>query len=154
MKTYADANALVRLYLQLHGRVEAINFVNCGDAGTAWPLLIPDLLRMEVTNAIHRMVFVSRTTGQCRVTPEAAMIGLTEFSEHLVTGVQLRRVSLTLPEIEREFDTLAARHTAREGFRTYDVIHVASALTLRCARFLSFDDKANRLAKLVGLETL
>ena len=82
------------------------------------------------------------------------MIGLSEFSEHLVTGVQLRRVSLTLPEIEREFDTLAARHTAREGFRTYDVIHVASALTLRCARFLSFDDKANRLAKLVGLKTL
>jgi hypothetical protein len=33
-------------------------------------------------------------------------------------------------------------------------MHVCSALKLRCKRFLSFDAKANALAKLVGLKTL
>jgi predicted nucleic acid-binding protein len=37
---------------------------------------------------------------------------------------------------------------------TYDIIHVASALKLKCRRFLSFDAKANTLARLAGLKTL
>jgi predicted nucleic acid-binding protein len=61
---------------------------------------------------------------------------------------------LTLTDIEREFDSLVRRHTATHGFRTYDIIHVASALKLKCRRFLSFDAKANSLARLAGLKTL
>jgi predicted nucleic acid-binding protein len=72
----------------------------------------------------------------------------------LESGTVLRNVPLTLAQIEREFDSLVARHTAAHGFRTYDLIHVASAVTLRCRRFLSFDTKANALAKLVGLATM
>ena len=57
---------------------------------------------------------------------------------------------MVLTDIESEFDSLVRRYTAKHGFRTYDIIHVASALKLRCKRFLSFDAKANALAKLVG----
>jgi hypothetical protein len=46
------------------------------------------------------------------------------------------------------------RHTAKHGFRTYDLLHVSSALLLKCDTFWSFDPKANRLAGLEGLETL
>ena len=37
------------------------------------------------------------------------------------------------------------------GFRTYDLLHVATALLLECDTFWSFDIKATRLAKLEGL---
>jgi predicted nucleic acid-binding protein len=60
---------------------------------------------------------------------------------------------LTLEDIATEYDSLVARYTAREGFRTYDVVHVASARILGCGKFLTFDDKAKKLAKLAGLRT-
>jgi predicted nucleic acid-binding protein len=152
MKTYADANALVRLYLQLPGHERIREWIAGSEARKDWPLPITDLLRMEVTNAIQRMAFESRTSGQWRITPEAAAIGLADFYEHLAEGELLRRDDLTLREAEAEFDSLANRHTARHGFRTYDIIHVASAITLGCGRFVSFDNKANTLAKLAGLK--
>jgi predicted nucleic acid-binding protein len=153
MKTYVDANLLVRLFLQLPGHVEALEQI--GDASDDFdaPLPMTDLLRFEVVNAVHRMVFESRAGGQWRVTPEAAAIGLADYEDHIARGVRLRCVPLTLADIEPEFISLAARYTAKHGFRTYDIIHVASAITLRCRRFLSFDAKAIKLAKLAGLET-
>ena len=51
------------------------------------------------------------------------------------------------------FEDLVHRHTARHGFRTYDILHVATALTLGCENFWSFDERANKLAALEGLQT-
>ena len=87
------------------------------------------------------------------MTPEAASVALREFTSHLESGTFLSRTPLTLHDIEPEFESLVARHTARDGFRTYDIIHVASALAMGCELFLSFDKKAKSLAKLVGLKT-
>ena len=112
-----------------------------------------DLLRFEVTNAIHRMVFESRSGGPWRVTAESAALGLAEFSQHLKEGTFLRRSPLTLAELEPEFISMAPRYTPKLGFRTYDILHVASAVALRAGRFISLDAKANELARLVGLET-
>jgi predicted nucleic acid-binding protein len=153
MKTYMDANCLVRLYLQLPGHMEVVEKIGDESPSRSAPLPVTELLRFEVFNAINRMVFESRTGGQWRVPPEAAAIGLADFEEHIARGVRLRCVPLSLADIEPEFLSLTARFTAKHGFRTYDVIHVASALTLRCRRFLSFDAKALKLAKLVGLQT-
>ncbi len=153
MKTYVDANLLVRLYLQLPGHLEALEQIGDKSKDLTTPLPMTDLLRFEVLNAIHRMVFESRSGGQWRVTPEAAAIGLADLEDQIVRGVRLRCVPLSLADIEPEFASLTARFTAKHGFRTYDIIHVASAITLRCRRFLSFDAKANKLAKLAGLLT-
>lgn len=56
-------------------------------------------------------------------------------------------------DIEPEFNNLVAKYTAKRGFQTYDRIHVASARTLNCKKFLTFDEKAKSLAKLAGLNT-
>jgi predicted nucleic acid-binding protein len=100
------------------------------------------------------MVFETRTGGTARVNPELAMMAESDFEADLADGRRFRPVPLSLTDIEVEFDTLVRRYTATHGFRTYDVVHVASALKLRCRRFFSFDAKANALAKLVGLRTL
>jgi hypothetical protein len=44
----------------------------------------------------------------------------------------LKVVPLVLSDIEVEFDTFVRRYTEADGFRTCEVIHVASALKLRC----------------------
>ena len=63
----------------------------------------------------------------------------------------MRATSLLLDEVARQFEEIALRHAARHGFRTYDLLHVASALALKCGTFWSFDKRASKLAKLEGL---
>lgn len=154
MKTYVDANALIRLYLNLDGGSELDAALKSVEGRRAWPLPAPRLLQLEVVNGIHRMVFESRSGGQWRATPESAACALANFEADLDAELFLLRSPIELADVAAEFHSLAARHTASHGFRTYDLIHVASAVTLRCLRFLSFDTKANALAKLVGLETI
>lgn len=153
MRVYADANVLVRLYLQLPSHREILDQIMLKSVRKAWPLPVTDLLRFEVTNAIHRMVFESRSGGQWRVTVESAALGLAEFSQHQEEGTLLKRSPLTLAELEPEFISMATRYTPKLGFRTYDILHVASALVLRAERFISLDAKANALARMVGMTT-
>jgi len=61
-------------------------------------------------------------------------------------------VAIPVSELEQQFEELSLRHTARRGFRTYDLLHVASALALKCGMFWSFDPKASKLAALEGLK--
>lgn len=153
MKAYVDANFLVRLYLELPGCEEAIRVLKSRGGRRSWPHPVTCLLRFEIVNALHRMVFESRTGGQWRVTPESAAMALADFEQDLSDGLFLARSPLTLEDIASEFNALVARYTAREGFRTYDVMHVASARTMGCGKFLTFDSKAKKLAKLTGMKT-
>jgi predicted nucleic acid-binding protein len=66
----------------------------------------------------------------------------------------MRLTDLPLDEVTRRFEDLALRHTAKHGFRAYDILHVSSALTLKCHTFWSFDKRASKLAKLEGLTVI
>ena len=153
MKAYVDTNLLVRMYLELPGCEEAVTLLNNRSARRAWPYPVTDLLCFETVNTFQRMVFESRTLGQWRVSPESAAMAHADFEKDLSDGLFLNRRLLTLQDIEREFGVLVTRYSAREGFRTYDVIHVASARTMGCHMFLTFDAKAKKLAQLAGMKT-
>jgi predicted nucleic acid-binding protein len=153
MSIYVDTNFLVRMYLELPGCDEAVKRLNSRSGRRAWPLPVTRLLRFEVINALQRLVFQSRSGGPWRVTPESAAMALADFEQDVSDGEFLARSSLTLEDIEPEVDAMVARYTAREGFRTYDVMHVASARTMSCARFLTFDNRTKKLASLVGMKT-
>jgi predicted nucleic acid-binding protein len=152
MKAYVDTNFLVRMYLELPGCDEAVRLLKSRGGRRSWPFSVTCLLRFEVVNAVQRMVFESRTGRPWRVTPESAALALSDFEQDLADGLFLVRSSLTLEDIAHEYESLVARFTAREGFRTYDVIHVAFACTMGCARFLTFDDGAKELARLAGMK--
>jgi predicted nucleic acid-binding protein len=153
MRIYVVTNYLVRMYLELPGCDEAVKTLNSRSGRRGWPIPVTRLLRFELINAVERLVFENRRGGQWRVTPESAAIALADFEQDVSDGTFLARSPLTPEDIEHEFDALVARYTAREGFRTYDIMHVASARTLSCAKFLTFDDKTKKLATLAGLKT-
>ena len=153
MKTYVDANLLIRLYLDFDGSSRARDLLTSRKVRRFWPLPVPPLLLFEVSNGLQRMVFESHEGGSWSVTQDAAAAAWYEFTHHLDQGTFLQRSPITLHELEKDVESLTMRYTAQYGFRTYDVIHVAAAQTLGCARFLTFDRKAERLAKLVGLKT-
>jgi hypothetical protein len=154
MKPYADSNFLTRCYLlteEMPPPKDALEWLRAG--GGALPVIW--LHRLEVTNAFEQHVFAWRTLGQTRVTPEMAAASHSRFEEDFANPTSLlRAATVSLPDLERQFHELSRHHTARHGFRTYDLLHVSAALLLDCDWFWSFDDKANKLAALEGLKTL
>ena len=153
MTPYADTNFFTRLYLELpdSGRIGLLAAEAERQGAAALP--VSWLHRVELCNALQLHVFLGRTAGHKRVTAEQAGAALATFRAELASHGFLRPVTLSTTELERQFEELSLRHTARHGFRTYDMLHVGSALLLGCDTFWSFDLKANKLAKLEGLKT-
>ena len=150
MKIYLDANFLVSLYLdRTPGKIEA-RLKDPATEGSS--LVVTRLVVMEVINALERTVYVSETGGPLHISREIAAASQARFREDLELGCY-EECPMELTRISRRFEDLSLRHTARHGFRTYDLLHVASAIALGCGRFWSFDGKALSLAQLEGLET-
>lgn len=145
---YADTNFFTNTLVDMSHRSEAESLLaECPER-----LPVTWLHRLEVVNALQQCVFLTRQgMQQMRVTQELAMMAEARFFEEVDLGIRYHH-SAILPEfVESMFQTLSHRHTAKEGFRTYDLLHVSSALVLGCDTFWSFDTKAKKLAKLEGL---
>lgn len=153
MKPYPDTNFFTRLYLALPDSAQADRLLEEAKVGRVAALPVTWLHRIETANAFQLSVFVGRLPGQTHVTAEQAASALAGFREDIRAGTFFRAVPLAVERLECQFEELALRHTAKHGFRTYDLLHVASALTLECDTFWSFDPKASKLARLEGLGT-
>ena len=153
MRPYADTNFFTRAYLELPGSPEADRLLLSAQRSESSPLPLTWLHRVETLNAFQLHVFLAREARQPFVSLEQAARAYANFRSDIQSGEFLRSVAIPATELERQFEELALRHTARHGFRTYDLLHVASALTLKCDGFWSFDLKASKLAALEGLKT-
>ena len=150
MAAYCDTNFLLRLYGDLPDSDEVQRLL----AKQSEPVPITWLHQVELPNALQLMVLLARTGNSSQMTPENALLGLTRFEDELAAGDSLTLSPLPVHELVRQARELSLRHTAKHGFRTYDVLHVACALMLECDRFWSFDIRANKLAEIEGLKTL
>lgn len=154
MKTYADTNVFTAAHVPSENSAAALTLIDELRASHGTPLPVTMLVKMEFTNALQRSLFVARDgKQQTRITPEQLLLAEDAFLEELRAGVVWQASSLTLASLESAFEMLAHRHTAKWGFRTYDILHVASALALGCDTFWTFDAKAKKLAALEGLAT-
>jgi predicted nucleic acid-binding protein len=151
MKPYADTNFLARLYLDIARSDEAIKRVGAGQPENSVVLPVIWLHHVELINTIQFYVFLSRQGLAPRITPETAQAAQASFNSDMQQAGFLAPAGLLLSDLQGQYEELSLRHTAKHGFRTYDVLHVASALLLGCDEFWSFDEKALKLAELEGL---
>jgi predicted nucleic acid-binding protein len=150
MSIYADTNFITRLYLERPETAHAESIFSVEK-----PLLpITWLTRLEVINAFEQSVLTGFGQTQARISAELAAACQQQFRDDFSQGVAMRLVSISQAEVSAKFEEIALRHTARHGFRAYDILHVASALILGCRSFWSFDKKACQLAKLEGLKVI
>jgi len=144
---YADSNFIVSLY------------VPRGDSPMAFAALrrlpvkqlaVPFtwLHQIEVINAFHRTAFVTNKDVS-RALAATAMLESDLAAHRRVDWVQT-----PLGQVQVQARQLTERHTARRGYRTYDVLHVANALALGADSFWTFDADANALARAEGLKVL
>jgi predicted nucleic acid-binding protein len=154
MSIYADTNFFTNSLLELpFSRAAGRLMVKL--AGTGEILPVPLLLKLEVTSALQRLVFESRTGSQSlRITSEMSLVAEAAFFSQVEDGSLLRDCVISESLLQAQFSDIVHRHTARHGFRTYDALHVASALVLGCDTFWTFDTRTKKLATLEGLATV
>jgi predicted nucleic acid-binding protein len=150
MMIYADTNFITRLYLERPETSLAGQFIL--EENPVLP--ITWLLKLEIINAFEQSVLTGFGEAQRRVSAELAAACQQQFREDLSQGLAMKLVAVPQAELSSQFEEIAMRHTAKFGFRCYDILHVAAAKLLACKQFWSFDKKANKLAKLEGLEVI
>ena len=138
---YADSSFLASCYIADAPRAKTTL------AQIHAPLVFTALHALEVRNAFQLGMF----RGLLSV-PEA-QAAWANLQTDLRIG-RLVRTSVKWPVAFRVAARLSERHTATTGPRSLDILHVASARTLRAAEFLSFDTRQLDLATAVGLKTV
>jgi predicted nucleic acid-binding protein len=142
-KFYADPSALLKLYLN-EPESRAMATWRIRNSG---PLAVTHHGRVELVNGIslaaHRK-FISAT---------ALAAALAALDDDFETG-RYRQTDLLWRSALKRAGELSRRHTPALGTRSLDVLHVASALELGLRRFLSFDERQQKLARAVGLKTV
>ena len=139
---YLDTSALVKLYVLEAGS----EFVQSCLSEQDDPLPIWELQEAELANALHLNVFRNEWTEA------EAELQIGHFRSRRQRGLYV------FPEIDRvelirEFHRLSLE-TPRTGCRTMDILHVACALQIPSCRFLTFDGRQGKLARLAGLEMI
>jgi predicted nucleic acid-binding protein len=150
MNIYADTNFITRLYLERPETNVAESRMH--DEQPCLP--VTWLLRLEVINSFEQAVLTGFGEAQSRISANLAAACQQQFRDDLRHGIVMKRTEIRQTELERVFEEISLRYTAKHGFRTYDILHVASALLLKCRSFWSFDKRACKLAKLEGLKLI
>ena len=153
MRTYADSSFILRL---VTGELDSPQVVAEYRRLHAPKLFFLPLHALEVRNAILQRAFHQRrsaTSGErSQVTRErdAAFSRL----ERLLARQALLEVALDLDAAIQRAAELSAAHTERIGARAIDLLHVASALTLKSEQFLTTDGRQAQLARAGGMKVV
>lgn len=139
MTIYADTSFLVSLYSpDIHSTPAAAAIARL----RATVFLTP-LGELELLNALELRVFRKEASAS-----EIRLVKA-QLEEHIASGFfSPQAMPATVYERARQ---ISRRRTAAQGLRTLDILHVASAILLKGERFLTFDQRQERLAKAEGL---
>jgi predicted nucleic acid-binding protein len=138
---YVDTSVLVKLYIKEDLSREASNRIKKNNE--AVPLT--RFHELEFTNAIQLKQFRSE------ITEDETLRIMTKFKEHENKGVYYRP-QLDWSEIFNYSVDLSKKHTATIGARSLDILHVASALSIKAEKFLTVDGRQSELATRAGLK--
>lgn len=110
-------------------------------------MLVTDWTGLEFENAIN----LRRYRGEA--TESELDAWLADYEMELAHGV-LDFSTVDYPAVIARARTLAAAHTHTFGTRSFDIFHVAAALELSAAHFLTFDLRQAALARAAGLPVI
>lgn len=110
------------------------------------PLYLSRLNSFELGNAIRFAAYrgvISRKLAK-------------RYWANFETGIQAGRLIVmqaNLGRIIEEAERISGTYTSDHGHRSFDILHVATAVVLKSEVFLSFDKNQGALAKRLGLKT-
>ena len=146
MKAYPDTSFLYGFYVKQSNSPAAAAYA----ATMKEPLHLTELLRYEFRQSLRFQVWRRAAHPREGIAPTDADAALNQLEADLANGVAVL-VPCDLQEVLRRADDLSKHHTIKEGCRSFDLLHVATALHLDAKEFLSFDEKQRTLAAAAGL---
>lgn len=146
MKAYPDTSFLCAVYGQ------ATN----SDIGSAFfqsmkpPLAISWLLQLEFTNGVRLEAFRNSRDRTRGFGLGEATAMLLDFENDISAGL-VEIVEFDSREVRRIAEELSEKYSTGGGHRSFDVLHVATAIHFGASEFLTFDGNQRKLAEAVGL---
>jgi len=138
---YVDTSVIVKLYIKEEYSRDTSNWLK--ENNEALPLT--SYHELELINAIHLKQF------RAEITLDETRLVMSRFEEHEKSGIYYRP-PLDWSAIFIHATDLSKKHSASTGSRSLDILHVASALSIKADRFLTLDDRQTKLAALAGLK--
>jgi len=140
MVVFADTTFLFAVYGNDAHTPVALNWLR----ETGQRVRLSELADFELCNALRFAQFAGRLASG-----DAAGF-LAQYESDRAAG-RLRLEICNLADIVREAKRLSGMYTAEKGHRAFDILHVATAISRRAERFLTFDANQKKLAETEGI---
>ena len=145
----ADTSFLCSLYRQQsHSELAIVTLEDIGP-----PIVISPFLSYEFRQAARFQVFLRSTDASKGYLETEAMAMFAQLDLDLDSGVVVE-AGVNYAEMAKEVERLSERYTMKHGARSFDLLHIASALQWQASAFLSFDVLQREIASAEGLNVL
>jgi predicted nucleic acid-binding protein len=147
MTAYPDTSFLCAFYVKQSNSPAAAAYA----ARMKEPLYVTALLAYEFRQSLRFQVWRRAANAREGVAPADAQAALNQFEADLATGVAVL-TPCNFHDVFHCADELSTRYTIAGGHRSFDVLHVATAMRLSAREFVTFDANQRKLAAAVKLK--
>ncbi len=147
MIAFADTSFVCALHVPLEHSTKAISWYR----RKRGEVVISGLVAFEFRQSVRLQVFRHNSDRKIGFDVELADTALAQFDANLQTGA-FRVAAIEMADVLDRAERLSSRWTETGGYRSLDVLHIATALHLKADRFLSFDSRQRELAESAGLK--
>ncbi len=109
------------------------------------------LLLYEFRQSVQFQVFRHSKDSKQGYAMSVAQMALSTLQANITAGV-FQQAPVDWADVHKIGERLAFQHTVKGGYRSFDVLHVATALHLGAKKFLTFDANQKKLAQAEGLK--
>jgi len=138
---YVDTSVIVKLYIKEKHSLDVSTWLRKNNE--AIPLTV--FHELEFNNAINLKKF------RAEITTDEIRLIMARFAEHESKGI-FYRPQISWADTFKYAVDLSQEHTQKTGSRALDILHVASALSIKADRFLTLDERQSKLASLTGIK--
>lgn len=145
----ADTSFLCVLYRQQSHSERAIATLEA----IGGPIVISPLLAYEFRQVVRFQVFLRSRDAKKGYLEAEDMMMLAQFENDLESGMVIE-AGANWADVAAIAERLSERHTMKRGARSFDLLHIATALHWQATVFLSFDGLQREVAGEEGLNVL
>jgi predicted nucleic acid-binding protein len=138
---YPDTSFLCAFYVKQSNSTSAAAYA----ATMREPIQVTVFLAYEFRQSLRFQVWRHAANPREGIAPADAQAALVQFEADLAQGIAVL-VPCNFQEVFRRAEDLSKNHTTKGGHRSFDVLHVATALHLGAREFLTFDANQRKLA--------
>ena len=146
MTAYPDTSFLCGIYRQQdNSKLAAAYFRRMPE-----PLHVSSLLLFEFRQSLRFQVWLHAQDPRKGFSKRESDLALSDLESDLRQGAVVV-ISAEWAGVHVQAEDLSRKHTMGKGHRSFDLLHIATALHLKAPVFLSFDGRQRELAQAEGM---